>query len=486
MVRLTRAASEVDQRPIVSVVDSTAAASIDSDSNSISPPVLSTTTTRVTRSRTANAAAAGGETHKHTPSPKRRTTHTSNKKKSTAAITTANTNTNTSSSSSSHPSRSQQVLDDLDAPLSPRKPSTSAKKKGDLATASLRKGSDARREETAKMLASETDRLEKLYKEQTAQEEQKRIMEEREARQRMRRCAEQVVKICFVYIPIIIVALGGLFLASQHLDLDLLFGPSAGSPPPFGPSSRSAVTRSCRTLQARLPDARRQIDQLESALIAHTQSFEQGLHAGYAPSEKKPDTDSQAWTHGAIGLAQAPKPLVVVLVTETAQESHMARDLIESLALALATSTDEPEHAPTSHIPLVRVHDLSALLGQTSSLPWSHVTPRDLRAVFARELIARRTSFPPLAQGIVYVTAADTMPRQTAEVFHRYVDDVSAPSKQTMFVFEVNVSGAHGADATQRVANRLQTAWASTQNGIDEVIQPLLSRVIRNVIDMRV
>jgi hypothetical protein len=69
------------------------------------------------------------------------------------------------------------------------------------------------------------------------------------------------------------------------------------------------------------------------------------------------------------------------------------------------------------------------------------------------------------------------------------VDDVRAPVQRALFVFQVDISGERANrrniavdEAVQRTLEaRLSTAGAVSR---DEVLRPLLSRVMRNVIDL--
>jgi hypothetical protein len=87
---------------------------------------------------------------------------------------------------------------------------------------------------------------------------------------------------------------------------------------------------------------------------------------------------------------------------------------------------------------------------------------------------------------------AGRLSRAAAEAFHQYADDVAAPVREAAFVFVVDVAGnGNGAvNADEAVRRTLEASWANgaqeeeAEVARDEVLRPLLSRIVRNVIDL--
>jgi len=285
------------------------------------------------------------------------------------------------------------------------------------------------------------------------------------------------------------------------------------------------------TMVARFPRARQGIEGvLEPALRHHVDSF------GLARRSNDDGGGSSAATAewlGGMAVLQPRKPLTLVLATNSAAQgagSTAARQFLDDLRLLLAQ--DSPRA-------LARV--AASLSGQghkqplsDSSSPNSALRCLDLRESYSQGLDTRqvqkllnnffaqsapaavhsyaRTALDTLAsllppglldaqpacaalhasveRGAVLVRGAQAFPRAAAEAFHLYADDVSAPVPRALLAFEVDMATqpAHF-PPPEAVRRALEESWSKGPEvgavvSRDEVLRPLLSRIVRNVIDL--
>lgn len=361
-------------------------------------------------------------------------------------------------------------------PPTPNKRGGGSNKKKELAP-SLRKGSDARREQTAAQIRAETARLEALFVE--AESRKKALAEEERQRKRRKRTSGRVwgVLAAAVLLPVVF-ALGWITLAGDSTTLPYsgllgaissqfaaAFDSFAGSSQ--GESFSTALARLHARLEGDLHLQPRQISTIENALLAHEESYRTAMQEARSNGGGG-DAGEAQWNSASVGLFQPPKPLVLVLLTSSdSTPPSLVSDIVDHLATELAEG---------------------AGVVQFSRRPeWT----RQGAIEFLRDRLAHPTSSkraqPSLARGVVHIPAAHALPRSVAEVFHRYADDVSAPFRDVAYVFHIDAgTTSNSRDSAEDVVEEiLKRSWRLEQQGADEVIQPLLSRVIRNVVDLR-
>lgn len=374
---------------------------------------------------------------------------------------------------------------------------SSSTKKGSAATAAARKGSDVRRAETAAQLREESARLERLYKETTAQQD--RARESAAAARPASASSSSSSRGCTCLAVVLGVAVG-VFL----FGWTLLFSFELHNPTALSPSTtpvRLGVEAVSRAIAETMPRLKaRESAILESALLAHAQAFEArhsdqvrtASHNGATATDDEPDTASVGWVQGSAGLLQASKPLVFVLAS-TGGASRSGAAIVRHIATGMPSAAHASPLAILDLSEACRArfgaaHDEDA--AYAASLTGAQVR-EVLRAFFASrgEDASSSSSVPSLAHGLVYIPRASELPRAAAEVFHRLADDVRAPVRDAAFLFEVDVRDTH-TDTITAVADELRLGWAkrTATNGnddVDEVIEPLLSRIMRNVVDLR-
>ena len=413
--------------------------------------------------------------------PTRATTRSSSsKKKKSSASTSSPTTTTTSPTNEFDPL--SPLKTDTPSPLRAR--SNSNKK-----LPSSRKGSDARRAATADRIAREAERLEALYKEEEAKKLQMELEMKRQQREKQQQ-QKKKMRLLFVVMSIITVVIGVVCADSSFL-LSHLPLPTA--------STRSKIQDLTAELSfLELPI--QQIDRIESALLAHAQSYDVALDedpslsssSSSAPSHRQPDADSSEWVTGGVGLFQGMKPLVMVFVTDPTADSALP-----SVGDSLTSTISSKLGWTFESLPVLDLQ--SACRRQFGSTGvhkdgWSTgITAGQLRSVvdqFFRST-ASSSSFPPLQRGLVYVREFASLPRDAAEFFHRYLDDVQAPEQRVAYIMQTSaLAKGSSVDVTNLLAHQLETSWTNAESDeqpglIDEVIQPLLGRIIRNVIDLR-
>ena len=359
-------------------------------------------------------------------------------------------------------------------------PKRGSNKKKEL-TPSLRKGSDARREQTAAQIRAESARLEKLFLET----EQKRKQQESERKERTRKRASKFtwVILAAVILPTVF-ALGWSMLSSNADLLELLPG-GVGSllaalVPAFSSGPQESFSDALTRLHTALADGThlnpRQINVIENALLAHEEGYRTAVEEARMSAGGDGSTGEAEWNSASVGLFQPPKPLVLVLLT-----SPSSTPLGDQLVSHLSQQLRPP--SSSSPIPLV---DFTLECEKHMGKEVRHWTKEGSKEVLHNFFSSRppRTLHPSLAHGLVFLRSAQTLPRTVAEVFHRYADDVAAPVRDVVYVFQVETTEDRG-DAGAVAAEVLTKSWTVGGSGVDEVIQPLLSRVIRNVVDLR-
>lgn len=285
-------------------------------------------------------------------------------------------------------------------------------------------------------------------------------------------------------------------------------------------------------MAARFPKAREGIETvLEPALRHHVESFAALRRSSGGDDDGGAGLATAEWM-GSMAAFQTQKPLVLVLATNSAvQGAHntVARQFLDELRLLLAQDS-----------PRLLAHVADSVAGrprkQMSQLdaPNSALRCLDLRQSYSEGLDTRQVrkllegyfaqSAPVVAQqfarsvmdalapllpsgllgaqsacsalhasverGAVLVRGAQAFPRAAAEAFHHYADDVSAPVTRALLAFEVDTASQPTrlapADGVRRA---LEDSWSKgPEEGAivsrDEVLRPLLSRIIRNVIDL--
>lgn len=284
-------------------------------------------------------------------------------------------------------------------------------------------------------------------------------------------------------------------------------------------------------MATRFPKARDAIETvLEPALRHHVESFAT-LRRSSGDDDGGAGLATAEWM-GGMSAFQTQKPLVLVLATNSAvqgADNAIARQFFNELRLLLAQ--DSPQtlaHAADA----VTGHPRRQLSELDAPNPPLHCL--DLRESYSQGLNTRQVhklleghfaqSAPVVAQqfartamdtlatllpsgligtqsacsslhasverGAVLVRGAQAFPRGAAEAFHHYADDVAAPVKRALLAFEVDTASqpTHLAPA-EGVRRALEDSWsrgpeADAVVSRDEVLRPLLSRILRNVIDL--
>lgn len=396
-----------------------------------------------------------------------------------------------------------------------------------------RKGSDARRAATAEKERTEARRREQLYKEQQKTKDAATAAASTAATKGQRGCFAKIVRFVFGMVScvpwLLLISLphgaSALWLTRPsvsplvcpfaRVQAVVLFGglvvaflSFSNSLPSAAPSSGGdAVTAVVSSLSSRFPRLRTEIDRvLDPALRHHADSFV-GLDAS---ADSAAEADSRSLLEGSLQSFQHPKPLVIVLATDGTSSRGSGVDaasFLSALHEALESSTG------TEELALLRVGQADATLAQLRQKLSSHfdatAPPVSPLATWVAPLLSAVHAVAPglsgflsgssssnagslassLSRGLVFVEGAGHFPRAAAEAFHLWVDDVSAPVARAAFVFEVDVSAVRAAagkrmKAADAVQQTLERQWEQGKVPRDEVIRPLLGRIVRNVVDL--
>lgn len=331
----------------------------------------------------------------------------------------------------------------------------------------------------------------------------------------------------------------GVVVGLMFLDASNSLNARSNSSHGTGSGGPDALAQLASSLVQRHPTMRRQVEHtLEPALRHHVDAFASVAGRG------QDDAASAAWLSGGVGVLQAPKPLVLVFaVDDSAASAGGVASSSSAGVRALLSSLLELLRGDGDDVPLLdlgrelELHRSSSPAGKAVGAPWVRrhlsrffrgsqggVVAQALESIHAQmhEILPGLVPPPALAAGsatvqalraavergvvLVPLSAAPSgsgsgvgLSRAAAEAFHLYADDVLAPEKRAAFVFVVDVGANAGGNAAEAVRRTLEDGWsrgatgASTGTGEedaattrDEVLRPLLSRLVRNVMDMRV
>ena len=293
-----------------------------------------------------------------------------------------------------------------------------------------------------------------------------------------------------------------------------------------GGSGRDAVSVLSSTLVSRFPRLQSQIERvLDPALRHHAESFvgldhSTGSDSGSGSADAE---SSRSYLEGSLQSFQHPKPLVIVLATDGGSKGRGGGVDAPTFLQALHTALQSNVHAVQKDggteqpLALLQVGESDAslqMLREKLSAHFDATAPaastNPLQRWIAPMLGAIRGAVPALggflggssssssssaellasslSRGLVFVADAGRFPRSAAEAFHLWVDDVAAPVSRAAFLFEVDVSavrqGAPQLRASDAVQRTLERQWEQGKVPRDEVIRPLLGRIVRNVVDL--
>jgi len=366
-----------------------------------------------------------------------------------------------------------------------------------------RKNSEARKEQQRVQKANEAWHYEKTFKEHQA-------MQEAKARAQRRGWC----KTCFYLIITMFLLLSGVALILLSSS-----PPSNETPADFDAALSSS-------LHSSFPSLSHVIDRtLLPAIRQHALNHHAHVQSKRAIAAATDDDDDDgSTTLRRVGQLPVLKPLVLVFASNVGSPSpaHAIADKIAQFARndTAATAFDlaqacrrvkQPTSRTTPYSPNLKTIDVTRLLnaamgvngGGQRALEVARSDDEDeedssiLPAALTDSLHHFFPSiFPPsstssplsssLRSGVILIPSTSSLPRSAAESFHLFVDDVVAPRKRAAFLFDVPLDGSMARlDARTAVTETLRWAWTTKTDDEKQPIEPLLSRIVRNVIDVR-